>query len=221
MAGIDKTYVKTWDEYKDVLDWCDSVGIVTDDYGNKMHPSKWLYHNNLTKEDFNGNEKDFVLWNTGYLEDIYLIRHCPCKIVQERLHKVYDDEYINDVLNHNTEYDKFVRPIGDKNPKFKIIWKEKPHKKLNYGWCVDMYGSNGSIYSSDVPACYLEDWDKWIFKNDTFYCSRGIGNYILRGYLTPRKIYRKLRKWNLPKGTKLKFYGFYYGYSTEFDVVIK
>ena len=38
MANINKTFVKSYKDYKEVLDWCKSIGIVTDDYGNKIQP---------------------------------------------------------------------------------------------------------------------------------------------------------------------------------------
>lgn len=38
MANINKTFVKSYKDYKEVLDWGKSIGIVTDDYGNKIKP---------------------------------------------------------------------------------------------------------------------------------------------------------------------------------------
>lgn len=109
MANIDKTYAKSYKEYKEVLDWCKSIGIVTDDYGNKIQPYLWLFYNNLTKNDFdkdkNRNDKQCIIWNTSIIQDLYL-RHRPYKIVQKRMREAYSSEYIEDVLNFNTEFDK-------------------------------------------------------------------------------------------------------------------
>jgi hypothetical protein len=33
MAGIDKTYIKSWKQYAELKDFFDSCGEVTDDYG--------------------------------------------------------------------------------------------------------------------------------------------------------------------------------------------
>ena len=55
MANIDNTYVKSYKEYKEVLDWCKSIGTVTDDYGNKIQPYSWLYCTHLTENDFGKN----------------------------------------------------------------------------------------------------------------------------------------------------------------------
>lgn len=110
MSGIDKTYTKSYKDYKEVLDWCKNIDIVTDDYGNKIQPYLWLYNSNLTENDFskdeNGNNKKYIIWNTTLIQDLYLIRHCPCKIVQKRMREVYSSDYIDNVLNFNTEYDK-------------------------------------------------------------------------------------------------------------------
>ena len=110
MANIDKTYAKSYKEYKEVLDWCKNIGIVIDDYGNKIQPYLWLYYTNLTENDFgkdkNRNDKQYMILNTSIIQDLYLIRHCPCKIIQKRMKEIYSLDYINDVLNFNTEFDK-------------------------------------------------------------------------------------------------------------------
>ena len=108
MAGIDKTYVKSYKDYIEVLDWCKNIGIVIDDYGNKIQPYLWLYNPNLTENDFNKdkNNKQYIIWNTTLIQDLYIIRYCPCKVIQKRMKEVYSIDYINDVLNFNTEFDK-------------------------------------------------------------------------------------------------------------------
>ena len=108
MAGIDKTYVKSYKDYIEVLDWCKNIGIVIDDYGNKIQPYLWLYNPNLTENDFNKdkNNKQYIIWNTTLIQDLYIIRYCPCKVIQKRMKEVYSIDYINDVLNFNTKYDK-------------------------------------------------------------------------------------------------------------------
>ena len=109
MAGIDKTYTKSYKDYKDVLDWCKNIGTVTDDYGNKIQPYLWLYNPNLTENDFGKNRlrinKQYMIWSTNIKQDLYLIRHCPCKVVQKRMREVYLPNYIENVLNFNTKFD--------------------------------------------------------------------------------------------------------------------
>ena len=50
MAGIDKTYVKNWNEYFEIQEWCKSVGTVTDVYGNTFKPIDYLWE--YTEEVF-------------------------------------------------------------------------------------------------------------------------------------------------------------------------
>lgn len=224
MAGIDKTYAKTWDEYKEVLDWCKSVGIVTDEYGNRLYPYSWLYNTQLTETDFGkdelGNDKWCTIWNTGSIQDLYIIRHCPCKVVQERMREVYHADYIQDVLDFNTEYDKFKRP-ENKDPHFTIMWKKRPkYKTKKVSWSIYAYGENGKLYEFDTPT-FDEYEDRWLFPYDTYYTEDYDYTKYFKGALTNRRIYRKLRKWGLPKGTKLRFIGFTKYEDFEFDLIVK
>lgn len=224
MAGIDKTYANTWDEYKDVFDWCKSVGIVTDEYGNRLYPYSWLYNTHLTENDFGnndfGNNKWHIIWSTGFIQDLYIIRHCPCKVVQERMKKVYPTDYIQDVLNFNTEYDKFKRP-ENKNPHFTIKWiKKSKHKTKKVSWDINAYDENGELYGYNTPI-FNEFEDRWQFPYDTYYTEKYDYAKYFKGPLTNRRIYRKLRKWGLPKGTKLKFIGFTKYENFEFDLIVK
>ena len=42
MAGIDKTYIKSWEQYVELRDFFTSCGEVTDDYGNIFRPIDYL-----------------------------------------------------------------------------------------------------------------------------------------------------------------------------------
>ena len=50
MAGIDKTYFKTWEQYIEVCNWADAVGVITDEYGNRFSPRDFIIE--WTKKDF-------------------------------------------------------------------------------------------------------------------------------------------------------------------------
>lgn len=43
MAGIDKTYINSWQKYAELRDFFTSCGEVTDDYGNIFHPIDYLW----------------------------------------------------------------------------------------------------------------------------------------------------------------------------------
>ena len=43
MAAIDKTYIKSWEQYAGLRDFFISCGKVTDDYGNVFEPIDYLW----------------------------------------------------------------------------------------------------------------------------------------------------------------------------------
>jgi hypothetical protein len=50
MAGIDKTYVNSWNDYRQIQEWCKSVGTVTDGYGNTFNPLEFIAE--YTQDEF-------------------------------------------------------------------------------------------------------------------------------------------------------------------------
>lgn len=261
MAGIDKTYVNTWKDYKDIVDWCKSIGTVTDDWGNKLTPYDWLYYPDLTEEEFYRNQKecweeakerynkykdskvewekesyndmvkdygeDFlehpelfyevVIWNTDHIEDIYLIRYCPLEVIQNRLKQQYgggwsklaltdrnDPSEYEMIKNRTSDWDNYQRD-GNKHPKFIILnregisfkddniwwWIRIKNKSYPYWW----YSELENYWYNDLECKITKD--RWI----TSICDK------IHGNLTNRKIYRILRRWNLPSGTEIEFVG--------------
>lgn len=199
MAGIDKTYLNTYEEYLEVLNWCNKTGIVTDEYGNTFNPKDFLYYPELNEEDF---KPGIVLWNTPIYFDLYLIRNCPIKFIQERLEEQYNLGFIQKVINHNSEYDVFQRNgLGKKlkitiikNPKFKGYYK-------NTWWWIEIENSYWN---------YNEYTDKWVHDNEAEEYNTNVCNKY-RGKLTIKKIMRILRKWDLPKDLVISIRGSYSG----------
>lgn len=79
MAGIDKTYIKSWEEFVAVRDWCKSVGTVTDQFGNTFTPYDWIPRH--YEYDDEGNETGEREWTQEYVEN-----------------------WLNEVRTHNIEY---------------------------------------------------------------------------------------------------------------------
>ena len=210
MAGIDKTYLKLWSQYKSLRDWCVSVGEVTDDWGNKFHPLDWLFEWTYDEwmEGTENETEEVPVWNTPLYLDIYLIRYCPLDFIQDRLKEQYGEGWsknafcetqntYDEILNRTSSYDRYVRN-GVKNPKFswKLFQSMKDVKNLIWWVCMDDYGWN---YDKVVNYWWSSDEvynpkSEWISNIAT-----------IKGKLTKRKLARILRKWNLPKGTKLHF----------------
>jgi len=199
MAGIDKTYLDSYDEYTEIIDWCNSIGTVTDKYGNTFNPLDFVYERNLTKDEF---EPGMILWNTPTYFDLFLIRSCPIKFIQERLEEQYNKDFIQSVIENRSPYDTFKRNGLGKNLKITVL--RKPDYKGNYKktWWWISIGNSDWWYNE-----YNNEWVHYLEgkEHNTNVCSR------YRGKLTMRKIIRILRKWDLPSGLEIRIIGSYEG----------
>lgn len=237
MAAIDKTYVKTWKEYTEVRDWCLTQGEVIDDYGISFKPIDFVHE--YTKEQFDAaiksklywidkfnnehpehqmeREAEVALWNTPYWFDYWLIRHCPIKLVQDRLHEQYSNEEIEDVLNFRSVYDNYKRINKGKNIKFKVVKKlRKDYKSFLYNgkkfkvstnnkqWFVEVHDTNNAFSTwnwSDVDRTFYSRYDLANRERIAEFCIY----YNITGVLDLRKVHRLLKHWNLPAGLTVKF----------------
>lgn len=119
MAAIDKTYIKTFKEYEEVLDWAKTVGdfeltfreFSWDPEQTGTHIVNlfdWIAYPNMTekwwKTDFEQwmtynpgkTEEDYpghLLWTTPIELDEWLMLNCPLEQIQKRLSEQYDDDY--------------------------------------------------------------------------------------------------------------------------------
>lgn len=105
MAGIDKTYCRTWEEYQEVVKWA-RENKFTCPNGTVIEPIESVYEWN--EDSFDGERKLPIL-NTSQSLDYFLIKHCPIEIVQERMKEVYGEDYVESIKNRTSEYDLFVR----------------------------------------------------------------------------------------------------------------
>lgn len=198
MAGIDKTYLNTYNQYLEILDWCNKTSIVTDKYGNTFNPKNYMYCPNLEEKDFNAG---MVLWNTPVFFDMYLIRYCPVTFIQERLKEQYSEDFIKKTLKFQTEYDTFKRNGLGKNTKATILKRPQFRGHYDTVWWISVENPDWSYNTYE---------DTWVNKyeckeHNTNICSK------YRGKLMLRKIMRILRKWNLPKGLTVNIRGSYIG----------
>ena len=91
MAGIDKTYTGSYEEYKTFKDWADKQVITFFD-GHKKCIGDWVW--NYEKEDFLNGE--IPIMNTPTWLDIYLIQNCKSDFVLERMKSVYGEDLYKD-----------------------------------------------------------------------------------------------------------------------------
>lgn len=264
MAAIDKTYLKEYSEYKQLRDWCEQLGQVTDDYGNKFSPADFLiqltekewndwadeqrqhalqYYDNeehtkqckeLYGEDWTFNVENYVeipIWNTPTYFDIWLIRNCPFDFIQDRLKSQYgagwsktafknkEDESRYDydaIIERCSIWDKFERN-GVKNPHYNIQWKLKDNlKDRDCFWWISVEDQNGNSLWHDSYNDY------WMCDNEPV-AHDSMSNYAhMHGEFNTRKLYRQIKKWNLPLGSTVHVSVEYHRYVVyEFTLKIK
>ena len=231
MAYIDKTYFNSYEQYQEVSDWCHQQGTVIDDYGNKFTltdylPRKIVYNSETYKFDDlgeydeeyineafasqreDGREPSLMLWNTGSLFDVYLIRYCPVGFVQKRLKEQYGDAY-DEILNREYVYDRYERN-GLDNPHFKLEYScgntslSYVPRFLDY-WHIKVDFPADNIQGMDY-GYYDEDKDYWYpwFEPYNRECCNISSSIFYPKKLTKRKLARMIRKWKLPKGCKVE-----------------
>lgn len=231
MAYIDKTYFKSYEQYKEVSDWCHQQGTIIDDYGNKFTLTDYLprkikfnyetgnfddlgeYDEAYINEAFEsqikeGREPSLMLWNTGSLFDVYLIRHCPVTFVQERLKEQYSDAY-DKILNREYVYDRYERN-GLDNPHFKLEYSCEDVPLRYVPRSLDFWQIKVDFPTDDEQwmgyGYYDEDKDYWYPWFEPY--NREDGNISSLVFypkkLTKRKLARMIKKWKLPKGCKVE-----------------
>ena len=218
MAAIDKTYINNWNDYKALVDWCKDKSFTLSN-GDIIKPSYFIY--NYTEENFN-DRKEIPVWNTPIYLDIWLIRNCPLKFIQDRLKEQYGTGYSKEfiisheyedtyhkILNYTSQYDNYERN-GSHKFSVKYTLNDK-FKDDNLVWWVQIF-ELGWWYNEKHKTQYHDDEALPIHSN---VC-------IFKGNLNKRKLARLIKKWNLPKGTIVNFSGEYKRYIMKnFNVTIK
>lgn len=218
MAVIDKTYIKTYNQYKEVCDWCKDV-VVTFDINKKIKfkPSDFIYE--YTEDDFKNlpENGELVLWNTPCYMDKWLIRNCSIDFIQNRLKEQYGDDY-DDIKNGNCEM--YERDGLGKDIHFSVIKKPFYYNRFNFLYRdrqgkIRVYKDNKMgvwdvrIDDENCYWFYNEQYDIWTntieglpFNSSTY--------TIKKKNLNIKSIYRYLKKWNLPAGLKITIENIYF-----------
>lgn len=97
MAGIDKTYFNTWEQYKEVHDWAVSVGTVTDDYGNVFTPYNFMCQYE-SKEEFD----DEVRQRIDYARTVYGTEEYKQQMRENYPDWEFDKDYCPEFVLWNT-----------------------------------------------------------------------------------------------------------------------
>lgn len=210
MAGIDKTYCKSYKEYSDLINWAKET-VFTCPNGLKLYPNNYIYYWN--KNIF--NDKDYIpVMNTPEVLDYFLIKYCPFEFVQNTMKKAYTTFY-NEVKQGISDYDKFDINQVKIATKYKIIkrpsdklYPYRPHKRLNLRknvdlWCVDNLTYNYRSFE------YSEELKRFIYENELHNDSFSMNKFCK--CKTIKALCRQLIKAKIPSGTIIKATGYYVG----------
>jgi len=150
---------------------------------------------------------DVILWNTPTYVDIWLIRNCPFDFIQERLKEQYgggwskeaftdhnEDNMYEQIKNHTSIYDTYQRNGLGKSAKVHFHnYKNVPRDKKCFWW----------IEVHNFGWWYNEDDNMWYCHEEAMPHTSNV--YNKKGTLTKKNIINLIKKWNLPKGTKVTF----------------
>lgn len=267
MAAIDKTYVSSWAQWKELRDWIwdkefdlhNGAHVVLRDWmyypdNTQEDVEAWLenvrqdeikYHSEYYKEKYGDDwEKHIVVdvpfWNTSVYVDIYMIRNCPIEWVQDRLKVQYGGGWSKESLKKEKStyeqikegtsvYDTYQRNgLGEdtritfiKYPKeherYKFLYRERDNKLRMYNmekswWFVDVEPLDRSKHEF---WDYDEDLDYWATNKEAVPWTSSSAH--IQGVLTKKKVYRLIKKWNLPAGMRVKFNNMKFN---EFDIEV-
>lgn len=216
MAAIDKTYVSTFEEWKEIIDWARNKVYLCPN-GIVFNVIDYCYYPDYSEDDIKewlSESPQIPVMNTPTELDYFLIKDCPIKVIQDRLKEVYDEEFIKSILAGTSEFDTFVRPTPGKHLKFIMKPKgQKPiswyngylHRKMKGFYFV-------SVDSRDFVG-YNEKCDKWIMSGE-------LGNITIGGFISVyvhslKALIRKIKSWKLPIGTRIWFEGYWVGEEGE------
>lgn len=187
MAGIDKTYTRSYKEYKEFVDWARDKTIVFN-YGKKvLKESVSSYIFQWKEEDFNGDE--LPIMNTPTWVDKYLYDNCPCKFVLDRLKEVYEEDTL-----------KYKLVIGELPLNYKQNRKVKIKKVSHRGLRLTNRSLNSKyewwVMPVNFDTCYNEELKAFVSWD------MGFPSYTdsMRDCRTVKTLVRRLRKMYLPSG---------------------
>lgn len=177
----------------------------------------WMTQEEYDNFDATKHIWGIVAWNTWTYFDVWLIRNCPLDFIQDRLKEQYgggwskqaftahnDDSMYEQIKNRTSPYDTYKRNGLGKNIKvnkdmFRIYYGSTSKYHCYYDVeVVFPYGTFGN---------YMIDGDYWRhddeLKNSD--CGSSSSHAYIEGRPKFKTLYRRLQKWDLPKGTKVTF----------------
>lgn len=216
MAAIDKTYVNSYKDYMDMVNWAKDKSFTCPN-GITLHPSDYIYED-LTEDYFikDGEPRYMPIMNTSCSIDYFLIKYCPFDWFRKSMEIAYGEKYINDIINGTSHYDLFSKT--NVSTKFKMI---RHSDDGNYNTPMRARNRYGHKY---LPLLWIEvklngRYLRYNKKHDIFLWDGELGDgssSVCHACKSIRALKRKIRKWKLPKGTIVEAKGRYIGEDWEF-----
>lgn len=221
MACIDNTYVDSYQQVLDFVNWAKDKNFVYNGY--TFNPLKWLYYTiEDYKEHFETQTTEMVLFSTSKSQDYVLIKHCPLDFIQEQLKHKYDIEYYYSIKNGTSIFDTFNRN-DISGQKVKCI-KETKFGNKRFHYKSRKRGKRSplrywvELRHPDYFLDYEENIDKWLISGYELFNPYCMSSVCHKKIKTRKALIRNIRKWNLPKGSIIRWMGEYIGDEMEFKV---
>lgn len=199
MAGIDKTYTDSYEDYMEFKTWADKQ-VVTFFDGYKECVGDWVW--DYEREDFNNGE--IPIMNTPTWLDIYLIQNCKSEFVIERMKDVYGrdfEEYqkLTNLTKVPYGYAKNRKIIISNSDKCRFPFKRKMFKK-------PIGGKTSWLLQCEDNFKYNSETKTWVGWGDFYpYNTNTAHIRSIKG------VVRHLRNQYLPTGIEFRLIGQYVG----------
>lgn len=196
MAGIDKTYTDSYENYKMFKVWADSQSVKFFN-GHVENIGDYVWQ--LEENDFQHGE--IPIMNSQTWLDVYLLQHCKSQFVLDRLNEVYGESTIKDFKQHKL----WTQPSNEYRPYRQI--KIKCCESSNFPLHNHVYdGKMRWWVQSQNGYLYHEKSKTWV-SPDSLYPSNTNTAHIK----SIKGVVRHLRKQYLPKGISFRIIGRYVG----------
>lgn len=238
MAGIDKTYFNTWEQYTDVIGWASHIGYVTDEYGNRFNPlefvTEWTkdefdeaYANRLAEGKKHCSDPKYIKnYKEWYGDDATPDPYAWCEFILWNTPTYFDvwlirncpvdfvqkrlkEQYASCYDDIKNHTSEYDKPRISGSHNFKVIKVyDSKIKDDDIFWWVQIIEEPKGMWYS-----YSEEDRMWYEYHE---CKDTYTNTVhFRGNISKRKLTRIIKRWDLPKGIVLRFNGSWKKYEVK------
>ena len=203
MAAIDKIYINTLEQYDEFKAWCEQQPAIKDKYDKEVLLTKYLYDKPSQQPD-----TDFAVIMCPYYLDAYLIRNCPFEYIQKELKLNYGSSY-EDIKNwklYRKPTTDALYEIGTHYTCIKRPYYGNANKPIKGNWFIEVQlpsHIDHFIWYHEIKSGSIGTWD---FSDEFVDCTWTSSAATCKTVMSLRK---RIKKWKLPIGSKVKLTGRY------------